>query len=376
MDNMPNRRIKVMQVTRSLSFGGLEKLVASLAMQADPARFEMSVCCLLRKGVFAEKLEQNGIVVHLLEDNPDNHGSRTLFFKLAKLLRKERPDILHTHNTHAFMDGTLASLLSRIPAKIHTDHARSFPDSRHYMIAENLCSRVFDRVIAVSNHSKSQLVHYEGIKPSKIDVIYNGVNFDTTLATGLSVREELGITPATPLIGTISRLTAQKGTRYLLEAIPAIVEQCPRAEFLIVGDGDQREKLEQQSRSLGIDRIIHFVGYQKAVDRYIEALDLFAMPSIWEGMPLGLLEVLSMGKPVVATSVGGIPEVIVDQETGYLVPPENASTLANTIIQAIGNPSLKTMATAGQERYKQYFQERVMVANYENLYETLISPSI
>ena len=127
---------------------------------------------------------------------------------------------------------------------------------------------------------------------------------------------------------------------------------------------------------MGIDSIVHFVGYQKAVDRYIQALDLFTMPSVWEGMPLGLLEVLSMGKPVVATSVGGIPEVIVDRQSGYLVAPENADALGRAIIEAINDPQLQKIAAAGQQRYEQYFREQVMVENYQKLYASLLQTAV
>ena len=363
-----DNRIKVMQVTRSLNVGGLEKLVALFAKKLDPNKFDVSVCCLLRKGFFADDLESQGIKIHLVKDEGEAE-SRFGFLKLVKLLKQERPQILQTHNTHAMMDGTVAAKLAGIPIVVHTDHARSFPDQTKYMVIENILSRMVDRVIAVSEYSKQDLVNFEKINPKKIDVIPNGVSFDKGEYDADAVKRELGLNQAEFVLGTVSRLTDQKGTKYLIAAMPAILEAYPNVMLAIVGDGVEREALEAQVKSLGIEDKVRFFGYQKEVQKYISAIDLFVSSSIWEGMPLGLLEVMSCAKPIVGTAVGGVPEVVAEGETGYLTSKENPEGLSAAVIKALSDKQkLLAMGQAAAVRYEQNFTESIMVENYEKLF--------
>lgn len=373
-NHVGQEKTKVMQLTRSLNVGGLEKLVALFARKLDPKTFEVSVCCLLRKGFFADELEKDGVKIHLIKDEDTASESRFLFLKLARLLRKERPDILHTHNTHPMIDGTLAGRMARVPIIVHTDHARSFPDRTKYMVIENILSRFVHRIVAVSEFSKQQLVHFEKIKPAKIAVIANGVNFARRQYDRSVLKRAFGVAGASPIIGAVSRLTEQKGTKYLIAAMPAILRAYPGAVLMVVGDGVLRHDLEEQVQELQIESNVRFYGYQKEVEKYIQAMDLLVSPSIWEGMPLGILEVMQCGKPIVATRVGGVPEVVEDGVTGILTDSKSPQELADAVIEMVGREGFIQMAgDAAITRYRENFTEEIMLAKYERLYMDLLA---
>lgn len=366
---MQEKKIKVMHLTRSLNVGGLEKLVALFAKRIDPEIFDVSVCCILRKGFFAEELESQGIKIFLVNENVEKNHSRFLFFKLSKILKQEQPDILHTHNTHPLMDGTIAGLMAKTPVIIHTDHARAFPDKLKYMIAENVLSRFINKMVAVSEFSKQQLVDFEKINPDKITVIPNGVNFESKQYDVKEIRKEFGVDNYEIVIGTVSRLTEQKGTKYLIEAMPKVIEAIPGIVLMVVGDGVCREDLEQQVKQLGIENNVKFYGYQKAVDKYIQSMDFLVSSSIWEGMPLGILEVMQCGKPIVATTVGGVPEVVEHGKTGLLVESKQPEQLADAIVEMANKEGfIESAGLASIQRYKENFTEEIMLKRYEELY--------
>ena len=173
---MLKRKIKVMQVTHDLNIGGLQQLVGDLCLNIDKSLLDISVCCLRDVGPFAEELQKNGIKVYRIPPRPNNKTDYFSFLKLYNLLKGKQIDILHTHNTHPFMDGTVAGKMADIPVIIHTDHARQFPDKRRYMLAERILSHFVDKVVAVSESVKQDLIYYEKINSKKITVIWNGID--------------------------------------------------------------------------------------------------------------------------------------------------------------------------------------------------------
>lgn len=356
-----------MQVTRSLNVGGLERIVSCLARRIDTNRFEPSVCCLLRKGFFTPELEAAGIPVHVIPEDARGRTRKSIM-ALAKLLKRERIDAIHTHNTHPFVEGAIAASLARTPIRIHTDHSRAFPDHQRYMIAERLVSHLVDRVVAVSQHSRNDLIEFEHISPRKIDVIANGVDMRPEPFDVAELKATLGLADNWPIAISVSRLTEQKGTHYFVDAMPAVLAQYPRAKFLIVGDGELRPELEQQAAALGIESAVEFFGYRKDVPRFLAVSDIFVSSSIWEGMPLGLLEVMAYGKPIVGASVGGVPEVIRDGSTGFLVPPRSPQAIAGKILGLASDRDLAArMGASAQALYYEKFTEKSMVGNYEQL---------
>ena len=165
-----NKKLKIMQITQGLGIGGLPRVVTDICLNIDRSKFDIYVCCLRRLGDFAKELEVNGIKVYKIPFPLNNKPDYFSFLKLYNLLKGKQIDILHTHNTHPFMDGTVAGKMADIPVIIHTDHARQFPDKRRYMLAERILSHFVDKVVAVYKETKQKLIYYEKISIKNIKI--------------------------------------------------------------------------------------------------------------------------------------------------------------------------------------------------------------
>jgi len=190
---------------------------------------------------------------------------------------------------------------------------------------------------------------------------------------GADVRVELGMPADVPLVGVVSRLTEQKGHAYLLDAFAEVIQALPSAHLLVVGDGELRPALERQAARLGLQDSVTFTGRRADVPRIMMALDVLAMPSLWEGFGLVLLEAMAAGKPVVASRVSAIPEIVADGETGLLVPPKDPAGLARALLILLRHPAqAREMGRRGRQRLEQQFTATCMVEQTRAVYESLI----
>lgn len=366
----PQRRLRLLQITHDLDLGGLQQVIYNLCRTLDRSRFEIFVLCLREKGLFASDVEALGIPVFLLEKNakgPDYFAFR----KVAKLMRELRIDVVHTHNTQPFFDGTIGAMLAGVRTVIHTDHARDFPDKLRYMIAEWLMSLYAYRVVGCSEHTSQQLMRYEKISKRKIVTIPNGIDgsrFDLSIDRAAK-RRELGIGAEGHIIGLAVRLSDQKGITFLLRAMPSVLAKHPDTTLLIAGNGDLRADLEREAKDLGVASQVKFCGPRKDIPELLKLLDLYVLPSKWEGLPMVILEAMAAGCPVVATNVGGNATAVVDGVTGALVPPQDPSALAQAIVRLLDSPDLlKSYAANGRARFYERFSADIMARQYEQLY--------
>ncbi len=363
-----DKKIKIMHITRSLNLGGLERVITILSKELDKTKFEVSICCLLRKGYFAEGLEKEGVKIYLLNER-NRKKDYFLFFKLARLLKQVKPDIIHTHNTHALIDGTLAGIMEKVSCIIHTDHARQFPDTKHNMILERLLSKFVFKIVAVSQYSKNDLIRYEKMDVNKIQVIYNGVPNNKKIIETKKLRDEFSLRDSCPILGYVGRLSEEKGCQTLLAALPKIVEKFPQTKLLIVGDGPFRRNLEKKVKIFNLTHYVQFFGKRVDVDNFYQIFDIYILPSFREGLPLSLLEAMSHRNPVIASDVGGIGEVIEDGKSGFLIESGNSDLLAEKVTDVLIDK--KTMSDIGErafQRYCEMFNVENMVKEYETLY--------
>jgi glycosyltransferase involved in cell wall biosynthesis len=363
-------RTRVLQITSELGIGGLERVVETLARTMDPGRFEPAVVCLRELGPFAPRLEALGIPVHLIRADP-RRTDRLAFLTLARIIREWRPDVVHTHNTEPLLDGALASLFARVPTLVHTDHARAFPDRWRYMLAERIAAIKAYRIVGVSDDSTANLRRFLRIPEHKLATVENGVDAAPFLSAPdrATARRSLGCEPDAPVIGLAARLEDQKGIGFLLEAMPAVLRAHPGCRVLIAGVGSRGEALRAQATHLGLDGRVRFLGEWHEVPTLLRALDLFVIPSVWEGLPMALLESMAARCPVISTSVGGIPGVLVHDTSGWLVPPREVAPLAEGIIHLLADaPSRWRLADAAFSTFEQRYSAATMTRRYEALY--------
>lgn len=370
-----SQTVNVMQVVHDLDYGGMQRVVVDLSLRANRSRFRMHVCCLNGFGPLANELDQEGICRFLVRKKPG--VDVTLPPRLAKLFRTLRIQIVHTHGTNPFFYGTIAALLGGRPALVQTDHARGiFPVARREMLAERILSWFAYRIVAVSEGVRDDLVRYERIAPHKIEVIYNGV--DEKRYRGhvdpASTRAQLGLPSDAVVIGSAVRLAQQKGISFLIQAFAQMAPEHPRLRLLVVGDGPLRPTLQKLAEDLRVQDRVLFTGFRSDIGELLKAMDIYALPSLWEGHPLVLLEAMAAGKPVVATDIPGSREVVVPAKTGLLVPPHDPNQLARALLLLVGDaPLRKRMGEEGRRILLERFTVDRMAREYEALYESSLS---
>lgn len=296
--------------------------------------------------------------------------------RLSLLLRRWRVAILHAHGSKAGLVGRLAGVLAGTPVRILTVHNSIFYaewpgyKKRFFALAENLLARSTNRIITVSEALRREYIAQERLQPERVVTIYNGINPEE-FRVGESravLRSRLGLPVDAQVVGTVARLAPQKGVRYLIEAA-GLLPPGRQPFFVIVGDGPLRAELERLAAAFAGGKFF-FTGRREDLPALLNAFDLFVLPSLTEGFGLAALEAMAASLPVVATAVGGVPEVVVDGETGLLVPPRDAAALAAAIERLLGDPELAAkMGRAGRERVTKLFTIERMTSAVMALYE-------
>lgn len=366
---------RILFVASSLPVGGAERQIQTLAENLAPDRFVSTFCCAKAPGVIGEELMAAGFTVHsrLIRRRYD----LSLIFKLRRLIEREAIDLVYARDElNVIVCGALAAALSGIPVVI-SEHSTIRPHRRRRIaLVRRLLLPVIDRVIAVAEAHKEYLVRYEGLDPGKIQVIYNGVDPDRfEVVPSTSLREELDMPRHAPTAGIVAVLRPEKAHDVFLEAAYLVNQALPSTYFLIVGDGPERERLERLADGLGMGSRVRFCGHRSDIPQILAELDVVVLSSDArrETFPMALLEAMAAGKPVVATRVGSIPEMVLDGITGYLVPLRSPADLAVRLRRLLEDAELRArMGARGRERVKRRFIAERMVRETEGLIEDVI----
>jgi glycosyltransferase involved in cell wall biosynthesis len=287
-------------------------------------------------------------------------------------LWSERPAVFHAHLNWplACRHGLLAAAMARVPAVVASEHLFVEIPWRRSIMIQQLISRGVDRYIAVSHDLARRLRQTLRFPSRKVCVVHNGIPlapFDRPASAAL--RTVLGGEVGRPLVLTLARMNEQKGHEYLLEAAALV----PEGRFVLAGDGPCRVLLEAQARALDLDERVVFLGHRQDVPELLASCDLFVLPSLFEGLPLSILEAMATAKPVIATAVGGTAEAVLHGETGLLVPPADPAALAAAIRTVLSDPLLaQRLATAGRARVRQEFAAETMVQRVTDIYEEVL----
>jgi glycosyltransferase involved in cell wall biosynthesis len=362
---------RLMLITHDLAIGGLQQVIVNICRTIDREYFDVSVLCLRELGPFTPEIEKLGIKVFCIPQKKTGVDYLS-FLKVAEILRKQQIEIIHTHNTQPFIDGVIGGLLSGVKTMIHTDHARDFPDKKRYMFAEWLMSHFVYKVVGVSEHTSQNLINYERISPGKIVTIYNGIDgskYDIFVDKNKK-RAELGIHGNGPIIGLGVRLTNQKGLTFLLKAMPELIKRFPGITLIIAGEGPLENDLKNEASALGITDNVMFIGPRLDMPELLQLFDLYVLPSLWEGLPMVLLEAMAAKCPIVATNVGGNASAITNGINGSLVKPEDPKALSDEIVRVLSSPDiLEKYRLNGVNTFHNNFAARVMTGRYEKLYK-------
>ncbi len=293
--------------------------------------------------------------------------------RFTQQLREERPTIFHAHLNWLLSCkyGLLASILAHIPVVIATMQQYMKPPwGRTVYLQHRIVEKFIDRYIAVSDAVAQQLCQTFHVPANKIHVIHNSIPVDRyNFTDSQALKAKLSLGSERQIVLTVARLDRQKGYSYLLEAIQHVHD----ATFVIAGDGPEKTALKAQADKLGIEDRVIFLGYRQDIPELLAGCDLFVLPSLYEGLPLSILEAMAAGKAVVATAVGGTPEAVLDGETGLLVPPGDPVALARAIREILSNPSLlRKMGATGRKRVQREFSSASMVQHITHLYDELL----
>lgn len=367
---------KILHVIRPAQ-GGMKKHLETLFQGLEQDRFDLYLAAPASSdlSMALRPFTRKAFVIEL-DENCNPLQNWRVICSLAQIIRQEKIDLVHTHGVRAGIMGQAAALLARcrkVVATIHNMHNTTSPFSTLLCALQSSLMRIsVSHTITVSEAIKCELEKM-GLPQEKMTVIYNGIDTDQFLPSGGISRSTLGIPDNMPVIGTVARLEPTKGIKYLLEAAYLIDKEYDSVYFLIVGDGPERESLQQQARMLGIEERVIFYGFRRDIPSLLPLFDIAAIPSLREGLSIFCLEALASGRPVVASAVGGLPEIIHPGKTGLLVPPGDPEALAEALVVLLKNREMAaSLGSQGKEIVVQYFTCSNMIERTREIYRMVL----
>lgn len=363
------RPLRVMFVQTDLRVGGAEMITANVIRRLDRRRFAPELCCLKELGALGESLADEIPVHHgLLASKYDLR----VWPRLTGLLRRRDIDAVITVGAGDKMFwGRLAARRVGVPVILSALHSTGWPDGVGRL--NQMLTPITDSFIAVADSHGRFLAKSLKIHEQRVAVISNGVDtarFAPYPDVG-AVKSELGIGPTDPVVGIVAALRPEKNHELFLEIARRVVNELPSARFLVIGDGPCRETIQQRARELGVTEHVLMLGSQDDVPRLLAVMDVFALTSHIEANPVSILEAMSVGRPVVATNVGSIHEVVAEGQTGFLVTPGDAELFAERVLQLLREPlTCESMGAAAREAVIHRWSIEAMVDGYERLIES------
>ena len=366
----------------SLGPGGAEQLMPTILKNLKQAGFNIRICALqIRAGnPIASELERLGLPVDLIPI--PNLRQPFNLVHILRYLRLHRPQLLHTQLEFADILGTLAAKILGIPS-VSTVHTLDvFPEKKsawgRMKLRWFLLGKFCDRVIAVSEKTRLHYLQSGGLPPDKVITLYNGVDIsrfkimDATQTAKL--KQELHLPLNSKIIITVAVLREPKGIQFMIRALPAILEQCPDVHYLIVGDGEHGAALTDLVTALAIKNHVTFAGHRTDIPDLLACCDIFVLPTLKDALPTVLIEALAAERPIVASNVGGVPEIIENGVNGLLVPSGDPSKLAEACLKLLkDNEFSRQIVLAGNKTVQQRFNIGSQIEQLSKMYEELTS---
>lgn len=374
MDRNNKGKINVVHLVEELTIGGLERVLTTIVLNLNKEKYNVSVWCLREGGFFADRLVKEGIEVKILYLSSSRNP--VSIYKLYKLFKIHKFDIIHTHAYSAGTIGRVSAFLAGIPVIISHNHSVYDYYHKRYHFVEWFLSLITDRIICVSDIVNRFTNETQRINAGKLITIHNGIDSEYNVPEEKTarLRKEFGIPAEHSVICTVAHMEEHKGIKYLLESASLLLQSRNDVNFLIVGNGSLKEDLEKMCVVLNIKKEVIFAGERSDIPEILSLMDIFILPSLREGLGLSILEAMSYSKPVVATNVGGISEVVKDGISGILVPPKDPEALYSAIVDLLDDKEKqKTMGFSGKRICNERFSSKTMVGRIEELYDTYIN---
>ena len=365
------RKINILILTCSLNVGGAEKHIHDLVLNSDRQKFNFVIVCLYELGAIGQALRDYGIKVYhnLMRNKLDIFG----VWRLSSIIRAEKVDILYIiHTPVTLFWGILCAKLTSVISLTRTTYPVFGVKKRE--LVDYFVLSFIDKIIVQAKFHKDHLMNSKNIPQEKIELIHNGIALerldkDVDIA---ALKQAMGIPLESPVVGIVARLSPEKGHLDFLSAASKIIDLFPQTHFLIVGEGREKKKIEEKYRELEIHANVHMLGTRSDIPQIVSLLNIGVMSSYAETFSNAILEYMAAAKPVVATNVGGTPEMVINGKTGYIVPCNDPGALADAVIRLLKDKYLaKKMGEAGRERVKENFTIQRMINKYEALLANL-----
>ena len=369
-------KYKVLHLTYDMRIGGTEMVIKNIIEGLNSSQFTMSIFCIeLPLGPWGESLKKNGIQI--------GSGARSEGFdlniikKIRTYIEKHNIDIIHCHQYTPWVYGTFAAVFTKTKI-VFTEHGRFYPDSTNWKrrLINPLLTFFTDKITSISQATKLALEEFEYIPASQIDVIYNGIaEVAVDVKEASAIRETLSIPKDAFVLGTIARFDPIKNHLMMLDAFAAARKKNPNLYLIMIGDGTERNKIENKINKLSLNSFVTLTGYQANPSNYLSIFNIFLLSSLSEGTSMTLLESLSLGIPCIVTDAGGNAEIIEDNYNGAVTPNADTEAFAQAILK-LATTDFNDMRKSARKRFEQRFTNTIMNEQYRAIYEQLVGENV
>jgi len=384
---MPERKTRILQIITRLIIGGAQETVMLIADMLDRQRYQMDVVSGPQtgpEGSLIEEVRQRGIrlmIVPELVREVNWYKDLVAFIRLYRLIKREGYDLVHTNSSKAGIVGRWAAWLAGVPVILHTVHGWGHHDYQHvlvrkaFILLERATAAITDRLVVVSSRNIEKGLADRIGHSHKYVTIRSGIElerFSKPRHDRASMRAQIGIPTTAPVVGTVTRLSPQKAPLDFVAAAISVARALAEAHFVIVGDGPLRSEVEQKIATAGLQDRFHLLGLRRDVADILAAFDVFALSSLWEGLPRVLPQAMAASLPIVATAIDGNAEIVIDGENGILVPPHDCEKLSRAILALLrDSQTAARMGSNGRRRVYEFSAEK-MVSDYDQLCQSLL----
>lgn len=364
------QKLRVLHLTFDMRIGGTEQVIKNLVESTDFSKFDVSILCIEQPiGPFGQLLVDQGVKIDSFQRT--NGFDKGLIKNIRQYIKTNAIDVIHCHQYTPWFYGTLASMFSSVKV-VFTEHGRFYPDSGSWKrrLINPVLSAMTSSITSISKATKQALIDFEYLHSNKVDVVYNGITaLKVDQQKVAKLRQKLSLNDDNIVFGTVARLVPIKNQTLLIKAFNQVLIQTPEAKLLIVGDGEEKEKLDKLVSELGIEYAVIFAGYITQPVDYMALMDIFLLPSLSEGTSMTLLEAMSLSKPCVVTDAGGNPEVIKDFYNGYVTPNNELEPFFQKMQQLAQDKQLRVeFGENSHQRFLEIFTNTAMANSYMAIY--------